>query len=292
MKQNQREATQKMLVHEGGYTNHPGDPGGPTNFGITIHDFRKHINPNGTAADVRAMTLDQAIRIYDFNYWDKQHCDELPAGLDYAVFDYGVNSGVGRPGVVLRRLLKLKQRGATPVGSDITDAIEELSPVEQRRLISRLMDERLAFLKVIRNRKTGKLLWDDFGKGWGRRVAEVRRDALKMFDANQRKVQESAKSTDADGDAIEAPVAKPPVLTVNEKAGTAAGTAGSGTVAISDIKDAAERAVEVKGHADTLGVTDVLSQLVTYASFWIGVAAMVAIAGYIGWRWYRRDKEF
>lgn len=291
MKENQTKATKLMLVHEGGYTNHPGDPGGPTNFGITIHDFRKHINPQGTAQDVRNMTLAQAIRVYDINYWDKQNCDDLPAGLDYAVFDYGVNSGVGRPGLVLRRLLKMRDRGARPVDQELTDAINDLPPAEQRRLIARLMDERLAFLKVIRNRRTGKLLWTDFGKGWNRRVTEVRGAALKMFDAHQLRVKESAKSTDLEGDAVSIE-AKPPVLTNTEKATTGAGSAGSGTIAVTDIKEAAEKAVEAKGHADTLGVTDVLAQLVTFPTFWIGVTALVAIAGYIGYRWYRRNKEF
>jgi len=53
-----------LLAHEGGYTNHPSDPGGPTNFGITIYDYRKYVKSNATAADVRAMTLDEAKRIY------------------------------------------------------------------------------------------------------------------------------------------------------------------------------------------------------------------------------------
>lgn len=284
MKHNQTAATKKMLVHEGGYTNHPSDPGGPTNFGITIHDFRKHIDPQGTAADVKRMTLNQAIKIYDVNYWDKQKCDDLYDGLDYAIFDYGVNSGIGRTGRVMRRLLKLQDRGNRPIDQEILDALPT-DQKKQRALIIRLMDERLAFLKALRT-------WPTFGAGWGRRVSEVRRDALKMFDEAQRKIAESAKSTDEDGEEVDAPPAKPPVLTAGEKTATAAGGAGSGTIAISDITDAAERAVEAKGHAETLGITDVLAKLVTYPTFWIGVAAMVAIAGYIGYRWYKRSREF
>jgi lysozyme family protein len=57
MQSNFDEAMRRVLVHEGGYSNHPSDPGGPTNFGITIHDYRKHIGVGGTAADVRAMTV-------------------------------------------------------------------------------------------------------------------------------------------------------------------------------------------------------------------------------------------
>src|SRR5574339_420510 len=69
-----------LLAHEGGYTNHPRDPGGPTNFGITIHDYRKYVKPGATAADVRAMALDEAKAIYRMCYWDAQRTDEvLPA---------------------------------------------------------------------------------------------------------------------------------------------------------------------------------------------------------------------
>ncbi len=95
-KQSYDESLRRLLLHEGGYTNHPADPGGPTNFGITIYDYRKYVNPNATAADVKVMSIDEAKRIYRAKYWDAQRCDELPAGVDYAVFDYGVNSGIGR----------------------------------------------------------------------------------------------------------------------------------------------------------------------------------------------------
>jgi hypothetical protein len=101
------EALRRLLAHEGGYSNHPSDPGGPTNFGITLTDYRRYIKPDATAADVRAMSVDQAKAIYRKRYWDAQRCDDLPAGVDYSVFDYGVNSGIGRSGKVLRRVVGL-----------------------------------------------------------------------------------------------------------------------------------------------------------------------------------------
>src|ERR1044071_2425414 len=96
------ESIRRVLASEGGYVNHPSDPGGPTNFGITIADYRKYAKRDATAADVKAMRLDEARAIYRAHYWDALGCDELPAGLDYAVFDYGINSGIGRAGRVLR----------------------------------------------------------------------------------------------------------------------------------------------------------------------------------------------
>jgi lysozyme family protein len=105
-------ALKRLLSHEGGYSNHPSDPGGPTKFGITIHDYRKYRKPKATAADVRAMRVDEAKAIYRSKYWDAVRGDELPAGLDYAVFDYGVNSGTARAISVLRRLVGFPEKGS------------------------------------------------------------------------------------------------------------------------------------------------------------------------------------
>lgn len=148
---NYPESLRRLLVHEGGYSNHPSDPGGPTNYGITIADYRMYVKPKATAADVKAMKLDDAKKIYKAKYWDAMGCDDLPSGVDYAVFDYGVNSGVGRALKVLARF-----PGKSP--SDTVKAI---------------CDERLAFLKRLKT-------WSAFGAGWGRRVKEVRTYALAL----------------------------------------------------------------------------------------------------------------
>lgn len=133
-------ALARLLVHEGGYTDHPADPGGPTNFGITIYDYRKYVKRNATAADVRAMKLNDAKSIYRAKYWDAQRCDELPAGVDYAVFDYGVNSGIGRSGKVLRRVLKLPDN--TSAASDALIAATRAA--EAKALIVAICDERVS----------------------------------------------------------------------------------------------------------------------------------------------------
>lgn len=168
---NYDDALSRLLLHEGGYTNHPADPGGPTNFGITIHDYRKYAKPNATAADVKAMTIEQAKAIYRERYWDAQRCSDLPAGVDYAVFDYGVNSGIGRGGKVLRRVLKL------PDAHGMVDdpVIAAARAADARAVIVAVCDERLRFLRSLKT-------WNVFGAGWGRRVAEVKAVALAMAD--------------------------------------------------------------------------------------------------------------
>jgi lysozyme family protein len=161
-------ALARLLQHEGGYSNHPSDPGGPTNFGITLVDYRKYVKPGATAADVKAMSVAEAKRIYRAKYWDAQRCDELPAGVDYAVFDYGVNSGIGRSGKVLRRCLKLADDSSV-----VTDAVIAASSINPKTLVAAICDERLRFLQRLKT-------WDVFGKGWGRRVAEVKAASLAL----------------------------------------------------------------------------------------------------------------
>ena len=133
------EALRRLLAHEGGYTNHPSDPGGPTNFGITIYDYRKYVKPNATAADVRAMKLDEAKAIYRAKYWNAQRCDELPAGVDYSVFDYGVNSGIGRSGKVLRRVVGLPDN--THVVTD--EVLRAVGKRDPKAIVVAINDERL-----------------------------------------------------------------------------------------------------------------------------------------------------
>jgi lysozyme family protein len=153
MKQNYNYALQQVLKSEGGYTNDPRDPGGPTNYGITIADYRAYINKAGTAQDVKNMHLADAQSIYRSKYWNAVNGDNLPSGVDYTVFDYGVNSGVSRANRVYNQL-----KAKYPKTGDLINAIN---------------DERLAFLKSLRT-------WSAFGAGWGSRVARVRADSLKL----------------------------------------------------------------------------------------------------------------
>jgi len=92
----------RVLKHEGGFVNHPKDPGGATNFGITqatLADFRKK---PVTVAEVKSMTKDEAGEIYRWRYWSPPLCEALPEGVDYMVFDLAVNSGVSRAVKFLR----------------------------------------------------------------------------------------------------------------------------------------------------------------------------------------------
>lgn len=151
MKQNYNDCLNRLLKDEGGYSNNPNDNGGPTNYGITIADYRKYINKNGTAADVKAMSVDQAKVIYKSKYWDALNCDSLPSGVDYSVFDYGVIAGLARPRNDLKKF------------KDKTDA----------DLINAIGDERVAFMKAIGVGHNAEFL-----KGWLARANRVRSYSL------------------------------------------------------------------------------------------------------------------
>lgn len=152
MKQNYQYCLENLLKYEGGYSNHPMDKGGPTNFGITIADYRMYIKQDGTAEDVKNMNVNQAKVIYKTKYWDKIGGDKLPSGIDYAIFDYAVHSGVARA----LRVNKQFENYEDPVAR-----------------VNAICDERLAFMKSIR----GGSDWKVFGKGWNNRIVDVRNKA-------------------------------------------------------------------------------------------------------------------
>ena len=161
MDRNFERAVTAVLKHEGGYVDHPKDPGGATNKGVTIATFRRYVKPSGTKADLKALTVEQAKTVYRRQYWDAVHGAELPSGLDFAVFDFGVNSGPSRAVKTLQRLV-----GAAPDGKIGPVTLDAVRARGTLKLIKEYQDARLAFLKGLRT-------WGTFGKGWSRRVNEV-----------------------------------------------------------------------------------------------------------------------
>lgn len=158
----------KVLKYEGGYSNHPKDPGGPTNLGITLANFRRYVKPNGTIADLKNLTVAQAGVVYRRQYWDAVLGAKLPSGVDFAVFDYAVNSGPSRAVKHLQEVVGAQVDGR--VGPETLVAIDKLGPAIT---IQKLCDRRLRFLRGLKT-------WPSFGKGWSARVADVRKSALTM----------------------------------------------------------------------------------------------------------------
>lgn len=159
-----------VLQHEGGYVDHPKDPGGATNYGITLATLRAFRGRPITKDDVRDLTPDEAKEIFKRQYWDSVKGDDLPAGLDYAIFDFAANSGPDRAVRDLQKVL-----GAVNVdgvmGFKTIAACEQYGSTQQ--LIREYCQHRLRFMKSLKT-------WSTFGAGWQRRVTEVQAAAARM----------------------------------------------------------------------------------------------------------------
>lgn len=164
-------AMRLLLRHEGGFVNHPKDPGGMTNLGVTKAVWEAHMGKPSTEADMRALTQKAVQPVYKDRYWDAIHGDDLPHGVDYCLFDCAVNSGPGRAVKLAQYVLHQKVDGS--LGPKTLAAIFDADPVE---LIEDYSQRRLDFLKSLPT-------WATFGKGWGARVSEVEMDA-KAFSRN------------------------------------------------------------------------------------------------------------
>ncbi|MCY0148319.1 hypothetical protein OEG84_11505 [Hoeflea sp. G2-23] len=176
MDRNFARALPLVLKHEGGFVNNAKDPGGATNKGVTLATFRRFVKSNGTVEDLKSITDAQVSTVYYRGYWAAVQAHALPAGVDYAVFDFAVNSGPTRAAKYLQQVVGVKVDGR--IGPLTVAAVERHGV---GTVIEDLCNARLGFLKRAKNRKTGALLWPTFGKGWSRRVIEVRSAACGMI---------------------------------------------------------------------------------------------------------------
>lgn len=153
----------EVLEHEGGYVNHPSDPGGETKFGISKRSY--------PGEDIKGLTKERAGQIYLRDFWNPVRGDELPAGVDLCVFDSSVNSGRSRGVKWLQRALVIEADGA--IGPETIGAAAAAPPAQT---VLRMCADRMNFLRGLRT-------WPTFGKGWTKRVDSVRSEALRMAKA-------------------------------------------------------------------------------------------------------------
>ncbi len=146
----------RVLSHEGGYVNHPKDPGGETNWGVT----KRTAMANGFNGSMRAMTREQAIGIYRKAFWERYHADQMPEAVAFQFFDACVNHGYGNAARMLQRAAGVPDDGI--IGEISLKAINSLP---ENDLLLRFNAERLVFYT-----KLGT--FTSFGKGWVRRVAQ------------------------------------------------------------------------------------------------------------------------
>ena len=162
MKENFENALKALLKHEGGYVNHPSDPGGMTNLGVTKRVWEEFVGHEVDEQTMRGLTPEAVAPLYKKRYWDAVRGDDLPGGVDLCVFDCAVNSGVGRASKFLQQAVGVADDGKIGPGT-----IAAVNAMDAKALVDAFCDKRQAFLE-------GLPTFATFGKGWSRRVAEVR----------------------------------------------------------------------------------------------------------------------
>ena len=146
-----------LITHEGGFSNHPDDPGGATMYGVTEAVARAE----GYTGAMRDLTLDFAKQVYRKRYWDACRCDQMPDVLRYPLFDAAVNSGPGQAIKWLQSAVGVKADGA--IGPVTQQAVNMAAPQPTRQ---KMIGNRLRFMTQLSN-------WPSFSKGWARRIAAI-----------------------------------------------------------------------------------------------------------------------
>ena len=169
MKENFEKSLALLLKSEGGYVNHPADPGGRTNLGVTQRVWESYIERSATEEDMRNLTPAMVAPLYRQRYWDTCRCDELPGGLDYLAFDFSVNAGAARCIKTIQKSLNVHPDGV--IGPITLQAIKNAEPDE---FVANFSAAKETFYR-------GLATFGTFGKGWLNRVAESQKTAEGML---------------------------------------------------------------------------------------------------------------
>ncbi|UYO50348.1 hypothetical protein KQX64_07175 [Rhodopseudomonas palustris] len=250
-------AIAQVFVDEGGFSNHSADPGGATNYGITIIDANKYAAEFGwiagrkvTVADVRAMPKWFAEKVYAAKYAAKIRYNDLPAGFDYTGLDASINSGVGR---FVPWSAKALGKAATTVADVVR--LSNAAP-DKVALIQRFWKVRLGFVQGLKT-------WSHFGRGWGKRIANGEVLAVKLW-----LTYGAALSPAVVKETLTTEAAKASNASKKSAGGaTATGSAGAGTAAGS-------------GDPTQLGVDPVMLGTGGKVALAIAAALLIALAFY------------
>ena len=166
MKSNWAKSFALLLESEKGYVNHASDPGGRTNLGVTQAVWENWVGRASGEKEMRALTPEMVEPLYKKKYWDACKCDDLPSGIDYLVFDFAVNAGVGRSAKTLQKVVGVTVDGA--IGPKTIAAVKTTND-----LINKFSDEKEKFYRSLPT-------FSSFGNGWLNRIAQVKQDAYLM----------------------------------------------------------------------------------------------------------------
>jgi lysozyme family protein len=165
------QALKVILKHEGGYVNHPRDPGGETNLGVTRRVWQTWVGR--TDVDMRALTPAKVAPLYKAHYWDKVSGDDFPPALALVLFDFGVNAGVSRAAKLLQRIVGAVADGQ--IGRGTRQAVQAYVTAHGlAKLIEAYSEARRDYYRALST-------FDTFGRGWLRRVNETHAEAVKLL---------------------------------------------------------------------------------------------------------------
>lgn len=165
MKGNFDTCLREVLRHEGGYVDHPKDPGGRTNLGVTQATYEDWVGHKVNEKIMRSLTVDHVKTLYKVKYWDAIHGDDLPLGLDLCVFDFAVNAGPNRAARYLQNMVGAKGDG--DIGPYTLSLVTQFIRGSSRpHAVMVYQDIRREYYKLLKTFAT-------FGKGWMRRVRDI-----------------------------------------------------------------------------------------------------------------------
>ena len=172
MIENWEKAFAEVLKSEGGYVNDPHDRGGETNLGVTKAAWSDYMGRPIADGEIKALTPDVVKPFYKIRYWDRCKCDNLPNGLDYAVFDFAVNGGVGASSKLLQRAVGVPDDGA--IGAKTLESVAKHDP---KALLDEFSSRKAKYYEqiVLNHPEQQKFL-----KGWNNRIAAVQHTAEGM----------------------------------------------------------------------------------------------------------------
>lgn len=168
MKDNFELCLKFVLHHEGGWSDHPRDPGGATMKGVTLAVYRDYLGRAASKDELRAISDERLFDLYRTRYWDKARCDEFGPGVDLSVFDMAVNAGLGRASRLLQRSVGAAEDGI--IGPRTMAAVKAMPAKD---LIILFAGSRRGFYRSLK-------AFETFGRGWLRRTDECEQEAIKM----------------------------------------------------------------------------------------------------------------
>jgi lysozyme family protein len=168
MQDNFENSVELVLKSEGGFVNDPQDHGGATNFGVTLKAWSEYVNREVGVQEIKDLTPLMVKPFYKRKYWNPAGCETLPKGVDYAVFDFAVNSGVKRAIITLQKAIGADADGV--LGSVTQALVKQFDPLE---LLDKFSEEKKKFYQGLNQPR--------FEKGWLNRVATVQTYSEKMI---------------------------------------------------------------------------------------------------------------